>query len=566
MSGEVSDEARGPGEAPGAVAGSRGHAHAVGDGPVNDDMAASDGPGSAGGAVTGSGRGSMGSTGDGSGHGRAGKAANRSGQGTAGSTTTPPGHGTADGTTNPPGQATAGSTTNPPGHGTADGTVNSSGHESVKDIAGDGFRVWAVSGMPEVARGDDLAKLIAAAEPGLVDGDVLLVTSKIVSKAEGRVVEASDREAAIDAETVRIVARRGALRIVENRQGLVMAAAGVDASNTPSGTVLLLPEDPDASARAIREGLRDALGVDVGIVVTDTFGRPWRAGLTDVAIGAAGVRVLDDLRGGTDAYGNPLSATVVATADELAAAGDLVKGKAAGLPVAVVRGLAHIVGEEHGEGARAMVRPARDDMFRLGTSEAVREAVTQRRTVRAFTNEPVDPGAVRRAVAAAVTAPAPHHTTPWRFVLLESEASRTGLLDAMRDAWISDLRRDGKSEDSIAKRVRRGDVLRNAPYLVVPCLVMDGSHTYGDVRRDAAEREMFVVAAGAGVQNFLVALAGERLGSAWVSSTMFCRDVVREVLGLPEDWDPMGAVAVGHPAEEPRPRPDRDAGSFIEVR
>ncbi len=406
--------------------------------------------------------------------------------------------------------------------------------------------MWAVPGMPEVAAGDDLAKLIAAAEPGLVDGDVLLVTSKIVSKAEGRIVEAADREAAIDAETVRVVARRGTLRIVENRQGLIMAAAGVDASNTPAGTVLLLPEDPDASARAIRDGLRDALGVTIGVVVTDTFGRPWRTGLTDVAIGAAGVRVLDDLRGGTDAYGNPLSATVVATADELAAAGDLVKGKASGRPVAVVRGLAHVVvAEDDGVGARAMVRGGRDDMFRLGTSEAVREAVTQRRTVRAFTDEPVDPGAVRRAVAAAVTALKRRITRRRGGSCCWSPPSRGPRCSMRCGTRGSRICGGTGSPRSPSRSGCGGGCAAGAPYLVVPCLVMDGSHTYGDVRRDGAEREMFVVAAGAGVQNFLVALAGERLGSAWVSSTMFCRDVVRDVLGLPSGWDPMGAVAVG---------------------
>ena len=436
------------------------------------------------------------------------------------------------------------------------------------------FRALGVEGIPEVAAGDDLAELLLAGSvdglpvaEGLRDGDILLVTSKIVSKAEGRIVLADDREAAIDAETVRVVARRGRTRIVENRQGLVMAAAGVDASNTPSGTVLLLPEDPDASARGLRKRLRELTGARIAVLVTDTFGRPWRNGLTDVAIGAAGLDVLEDHRGRTDSHGNELALTVTAVADELAAAADLVKGKATGRPVAVVRGLGHLVTEEDGPGVRPLIRNAAEDMFRLGTSEAIREAVTGRRTVRRFTDEPVDGGAVRRAVAAAVTAPAPHHTTPWRFVLLEDPDTRLRLLDAMLAAWNRDLSAlDGWSAERIATRVRRGDVLRDAPYLVVPCLVTEGAHDYPDAARAAAEREMFVVAMGAAVQNLLVTLAGEGLGTAWVSSTMFCRDTVREVLDLPAGWDPMGAVAVGRPADVPPPRPERGAEAFITVR
>jgi coenzyme F420-0:L-glutamate ligase/coenzyme F420-1:gamma-L-glutamate ligase len=416
------------------------------------------------------------------------------------------------------------------------------------------IEIFGVPGLPEIGEGDDLAALIAA-RADLRDGDILVVTSKIVSKAEGQVLQATDREKAIDAEAVRVVARRGATRIVETRHGLVMAAAGVDASNTTPGTILLLPEDSDASASRLRAGLPQ----NVGVIVSDTFGRPWRQGLTDVAIGVAGLAPLEDFRGRSDTYGNKLEATMTALADEIASAGELVKGKLDGVPVAIVRGLGHLVTSEDGPGARVLVRPSAEDMFRYGSADVL----YARRTVREFTSDPVSPEAVHRAVTAAITAPAPHHTTPWRFVLVESEAARTTLLDAMRDAWAADLARDGFSEESITKRLKRGDVLRRAPYLIVPCLVMDGSHTYPDTRRSTAEREMFLVAMGAGVENLLVSLAVEGLGSCWVSSTMFCADVVRTALDLPETWDPMGAVGVGHAAVPPRDRPPRDPEDFV---
>jgi len=247
---------------------------------------------------------------------------------------------------------------------------------------GDGIRevrVLAFGGVPEIEEGADLAALIAGAfvASGLVaeDGDIFVVTSKIVSKAEGRRIAAADREDAITAETVRVVATRpypgGVTRIVENRQGLVQAAAGVDASNTPDGTVLLLPLDPDASARALAAGLRSRLGVRLGVIITDTLGRPWREGQIDLAIGAAGVRVLDDLRGSRDTYGHELAVTQAAVADELASAGDLVKGKASGMPVAVVRGFGHAVVAHLDTPARALTRTGPTDMFRLGTDEAI---------------------------------------------------------------------------------------------------------------------------------------------------------------------------------------------------
>ncbi|TDN91783.1 coenzyme F420-0:L-glutamate ligase [Microbacterium sp. BK668] len=232
--------------------------------------------------------------------------------------------------------------------------------------------VLPVLGIPEIRPGDDLVAVIAVAAADLQDGDILVVTSKIVSKAEGRIVPADDRTAAIEAETVRVVAVSAddRVRIVESRLGIIAAAAGVDASNTPEGTVLLLPEDPDASARALVAGLRAATGVRVGVIVSDTLGRAWREGQTDSAIGAAGVRVFDDHRGRVDSAGRSLVVTLPCVADELAAAADLVKRKTTGIPVAIVRGRGDLVGDLDLPGARSIVRERERDLFHTGSRES----------------------------------------------------------------------------------------------------------------------------------------------------------------------------------------------------
>jgi coenzyme F420-0:L-glutamate ligase/coenzyme F420-1:gamma-L-glutamate ligase len=238
------------------------------------------------------------------------------------------------------------------------------------------LEAWSVDGIGEIVAGDDLAAIVgdAIALHAPADGDVVVVTSKVVSKAEGRMRLAADREQAITDETVRVVASRthpgGVTRIVQDRNGFVMAAAGVDASNTPEGTILLLPVDADASALALATALRARFGVALGVVVTDTFGRPWRAGQTDVAIGAAGLQVIEPLAGSVDTHGRPLVVSAAAIADEIASTAELVAGKTSGRPVTIVRGLARHVRSLDEPGARRLVRDAESDMFRLGSAEA----------------------------------------------------------------------------------------------------------------------------------------------------------------------------------------------------
>ncbi|WP_433504106.1 coenzyme F420-0:L-glutamate ligase [Pseudonocardia halophobica] len=438
--------------------------------------------------------------------------------------------------------------------------------------AAEGLRILPVPGLPEFRPGDDVTAALAEAAPWLESGDVVVVTSKIFSKAEGRLVPAPTdpeerdelRRRLVEGETERVLARRGKTLIVASKLGIVQAAAGVDGSNVRRDELALLPVDPDASAARLREGLRERLGVDVAVVVTDTMGRSWRVGQTDVAIGSAGLTVLHRYGGAVDAEGNELLVTEVALADEVAGAADLVKGKLGGTPVAVVRGLGV---REDGSTARDLVRPIDEDLFWLGTDEALmqgrREAVLLRRSVRDFAPEEVPAESVRRAVGVALTAPAPHHSTPFRFVWLRDPARRTALLDALRERWRADLEADGRPADEVERRLARGDLLRRAPELVLPFRTGDGAHAYPDEARRAAERDMFTVAGGAAVQSFLVALAAEGLASCWVGSTIFAPEVVRAELGLAEDWQPLGAVALGVPLEAAHPRPPADPAAGL---
>ncbi len=247
----------------------------------------------------------------------------------------------------------------------------------------DKILIIPLRGLPEVRPGDDLAALIVGAageEPGIRDGDVVVVTQKVVSKAEGRLVSLDAVDPSTEAlrlaaetekdprlvelilrESVRIVRQRGPVLITETRHGFVCANAGIDASNVGSGVVSLLPEDPDRSAQEIRRGIRKVAGADVAVIISDTFGRPWREGQTNVAVGLAGMLPFADYVGQADPYGYELRVSTLAVADELAAAAELVMGKLEGVPVAIIRGYPYPRGEGS---ARQIVRDPEKDLFR----------------------------------------------------------------------------------------------------------------------------------------------------------------------------------------------------------
>jgi coenzyme F420-0:L-glutamate ligase / coenzyme F420-1:gamma-L-glutamate ligase len=424
------------------------------------------------------------------------------------------------------------------------------------------IEILPVGGVKEVRPGDDLGEVLSAAlgPVGVRDGDVVAVTQKVVSKAEGRVVAEGDggREGWVDREARRVVARRGDLVVAETRHGFVCANAGVDASNVEAGFLTLLPEDPDGSAERLRAALSERLGADVAVVITDTFGRPWRRGVVNVAIGCAGIASLVDLRGTADHLGRELEATVVALADEVAAASGLAMGKAERVPAAVVRGVRH---DGTTVPVAELVRPPDEDLFRASPLLSISE----RRTIRAFGDGEVPRGVVEEAVRAACTAPAPHHTRPWSFTALWSPSAKRRLLGAIAEAWRADLRGDGTPEDTIERRIARSDaVLGAAPVLIVPWVRFERAHPYRDAERAHAEQEMFLLSGGAAIQNLLLALHAQGYASCWISSTLFCQQETRAALGMRDQWFALGAVAAGPmPAGTAPPRPPLDLSEFL---
>jgi coenzyme F420-0:L-glutamate ligase / coenzyme F420-1:gamma-L-glutamate ligase len=396
--------------------------------------------------------------------------------------------------------------------------------------------VVPLAGMPEVRPGDDLARLLLEAVRraglALADGDVLAVTSKVVAKAEGRLVPLPDDPAGrervlaetVASETARVVARRGRLVIAETRHGLVGANALVDASNAGGDRLVLLPADPDASAARLRADLAALDGHDVAVVVTDTLGRPWRLGQTDVAVGLAGMGALDDWRGRADGDGRLLEVTEVAVADEVAAAADLVKGKASRVPAALLRGVRRPEGDGR---ARDLVRAPADDLFRTaGTAEDLLAflegppgAAGGEAGPAGWEPDPVDPATVDRAVAAARAVPLPGGH---RFEVVAVPAgARAACLAALSPA---------------------APALAGAPTLLACCLVPppDPGPEAG-----AAGIEL---AAGGALRTLVLGLHALGVGAVVEDAAPAARPALAAALRLGPAWRPLGLLGAGRPA------------------
>lgn len=468
----------------------------------------------------------------------------------------------------------------------------------VMDTPATEARLIALPSIPLVKPGDDLAEIIAvalrAADERLLDGDILVVAQKIVSKAEGRLVHLATVQPSARAqelarisgkdprlvelilrESIEVVrCRRNAL-IVLHRLGFVMANAGIDLSNveqeeSQDSTALLLPEDPDASCAALRVRLRGITGADVAVIMNDSHGRAFRNGTVGVAIGASGLATLVDRRGEPDLFGRPLQTTEVGLADEIAAAASMLMGQAhEGRPVVLIRGLFF----RRADGsAKQLIRPKEQDLFLTraqaptANNSSAEQIIRSRRSIRHYRPEPVPEAVVEGILQSAICAPSAHNRQPWRFAVIYDAPTKRELARRMGERLRADRTADGDPADVIAEDVERSYArITSAPVVILVCLSMDEMDVYPDGRRNVCERQMAVQSTAMAAQNILLAAHAANLGASTMCAPLFCPETVRATLGLAPDWEPQMLITLGYPAGEPKPFRRRALSEVVRV-
>lgn len=462
--------------------------------------------------------------------------------------------------------------------------MNESARETIPVIAAapTAAKFIALAGVPLIKPGDDLAGIIlaalAASGEKLRDGDILILAQKIVSKAQDRFVRLSSvepssrakelaREVNKDPRLVELILRKSTevvrhqrnVIIVAHKLGLVMANAGIDFSNIEQElgdeTALLLPQNPDQACAQLRADMFKLTGVDIAVIINDSHGRPFRSGTVGVAIGASGLPALADMRGNPDLFGRQLQSTEIGLADEIASAASLLMGQAdEGRPLVLARGIPMTRREGR---AAELVRDRKMDLFRTATSAPqsdMEELLLSRRSIRRYSSEPVTDNVVEKLIYAATCAPSAHNSQPWRFVVLKKPSTKQRLARAMGEQLRADRTRDGDPPDAIESDVARSFArITTAPVVVIVCLTMEDTDFYPDERRRNAEHQMAVQGTSMAMQNMQLAARAAGLGAGVMCAPLFCPETVRQVCGLPVQWEPQGLITIGYPANAGKP-------------
>ncbi|TXT53526.1 MAG: Coenzyme F420:L-glutamate ligase [Promethearchaeota archaeon] len=435
--------------------------------------------------------------------------------------------------------------------------------------------------IPKIKKGDSIPHIISKSlkdlDLELQDGDILLIAQSIISKSLGRVRDLTKIKPSKKAMKLYHQMKKEAIKesipekspelielilkeseeilqsehvfIVETKYGFICANAGIDKSNIEGkNSVTLLPEDPDLEARNIREELEKQSKKEIAVIITDSFGRPFRIGSVGVAIGISGISALLDRRGGYDLYGKELQTTIVGHVDNLASAAQLMMGEGdEGLPIVLLRG--YEFEKEEGISIQSIFREKETDLFRMTQKNLIESALRERRSYKlTFGDRNVDKELIKKCINLSRWAPSAHNKQQWRYIILGKEKIRQDLIDEMNEKLKEDLREDGKSEDFIQRKIEktRSNFLK-APYLILLCLDEEDLESYGDQERDENEFIMGIQSVSASATYLLLAFEAYELAACWYCAPLFAKGLIKKVLNLPNSFVPMAFFTVGHP-------------------